>query len=205
MPSRPPRRAASAARPPGSDGDPAVAPIPPIWCDPQATLHAVDITVSVLGQDWTIPAMSAAGWLDVLFAEPLHFFDIFPGVVNAGDEFFDAMIDGKIDSDELVEIGHEVLEAASGFRWWFTLNLVMQAKVTWPTLGGALARRGVDPHTMPLGQWLATFLAFCLENVKSDKAASFVTELNTPPKGYEDESAQTDDGAAFLSAMRQTL
>src|SRR5688572_1707806 len=110
MPSRPPRRAAFAAPQPGSDGDAAVAPLPPIWCDPQATLHSVDITVTVLGKDWVVPAMDAAGWLDVLFQEPLHFFDIFPGIIDADGEFTDAMVEGTLSSTELIEIGREVLE-----------------------------------------------------------------------------------------------
>lgn len=195
-------RVASAA----PESESAVAPIPQVWTDPAATVASDPLVIEVLGRTWSVPAMSAAEWLELVWMDRLTFYDIFPGLIGDDDGFFtDAMVDGLIDLDEMFGIAKEIIEAASGLRWWFCLNLSVQAKANWHHLSGSLTREGLDPRTTPYGMWLLAFLSLCLENMKPEKAAMFVTELNTPPKGSGVEKDNSDDGAAFLSAMRQAL
>lgn len=203
MPTRPRQRprAESAEH----DSPAAVAPIPSVWTDAGGTLSTGAIEVEALGRTWIVPAMSAAQWLDLIWSDGLTYYDIFPGLVDPDDAFTEAMLSGEITLTEMFDLAQEILETAAGLRWWFTLNLAMQAKVNWYNLGGMLLREGVDPRTMPFGAWLLAFLSLCLENMKPEKAAKFVTEMNTPPKGTAKEETKNDDGAAFLTAMRQAL
>lgn len=194
-------RAASAEQ----DSPAAAAPIPALWTDPSATLITAAIEVEAIGRVWTVPPMSAAQWLDLIWSDGLTFYDIFPGLVGADDMFTEAMLAGDIGMEEMFALAQEIIETGAGLRWWVTLNLAMQAKVNWHNLGGALIREGLDARTMPLGAWLLSFLSLCLENMKPEKAAKFVTDINTPPKGTAKEETKADDGAAFLAAMRQAL
>jgi hypothetical protein len=150
--------------------------------------------------------MSAADWLALVWSDGLTFYDVFPGLVTDEEgAFTEAMMDGELNLGDLFSVAQEVLETASGLRWWFALNLSMQVKVNWHTLGGTILRAGLDPRHMPFGAFLLAFLSVCLENLKPERANTFITELNTPPKGMVSEETVADDGAAFLSAMRQAL
>lgn len=204
MPSKP--RAMPRVASAGPDSDSTVAPIPEVWTDPTATLSMTPIEIEAIGRTWTVPAMSAAQWLELAWTDRLSFYDIFPGLVDDPDDYFtEAMLDGRVDLEEIFAIAQEIVEAASGLRWWFVLNLAAQARVNWHQLSGALTREGLDPRVTPIGMWLLAFLSLCLDSMKPEKASMFVTELNTPPKGAGVDPANSDDGSAFLAAMRQAL
>lgn len=198
MPTRP-RRAVSAADAPAQSN-----PLPPIEADPEASLSAQPIEVELLGRVWTIPALPAEDWLKLLWTEPLDYDAIFPGLADADEDIIDGLLDGQITSDEVFEVAMEMIEIASGFKWWFTIKLAAQAKAGWSRIGGMLLLRGIIPSEVSLGAWCSALLALCIQNMEPSKAVEFIAELNSPPPQYA-HLTQEDDGAAFLAAMRQTL
>lgn len=197
MPPRPRRRA------PAVDPLANQLPLPPVHVDAYASLEPVEIDIDFAGQTWSVPLMFAADWLELLWAEPFDVDDIFPGLVHAEDALNEGLLTGSVELDDSFDIAMEVLEQASGYRWWFALKLITAMKVLWWRMGGMLLLRGIDARQMSLGAWCTAALDLCIENMDQQKMAEFLTELNTAPPGHE--SSQDEDADAFLMAMRQAL
>jgi hypothetical protein len=98
----------------------------------------------------------------------------------------------------------DVLEAASGYRWWFTIRMAILIKGVWARIGGVLVLAGVDPRTITLGSWISAALAVIAERAGGGKEfAQLLDKLNEAPAGYGPslEEQMVMDEAAFLSAM----
>jgi hypothetical protein len=201
MPSRPSRPAPAAE----SDLDPAVSPLPEIFCDPLASFAPTPILVDAFGQTWTVPAMTAAQWLELLWNEGVSFDDIFPGLAGAEGAMYEAFFAGETDSDQVFAMATEVLEAATGFRWWFALNLHGVVKLAWARIGGDVVAR-VRAEEVSLGAWLLVALQVLTERTDPKKVAEMLNALNTAP-GISTNSAidEEAEGKAFLAAMHQSL
>jgi hypothetical protein len=176
--------------------------LPQIPCDPSASLEPLPIEVSYLGRDWVISAMTAREWLAILWAEDLSVDTIFPGLVDGYDALLDGLIDGTTTSREAFEVAMDILEAAGGYKWWFTLRLVTLAKIQWPQFGWYLRH---DLGQISLGMFLTEYLGLCLKNSDPTQAARLVMELNAAPPEFATEIDEINDGEAFLAAMRQSL
>lgn len=199
MPSRPSRLA------PVAESDPESAPLPEIYCDPLASFSPTPILIDAFGGTWTVPAMSAAQWLEILWNETTSFDDIFPGLAGAQDVMYEAFFAGETSSDEVFAIATEVLETASGFRWWFAMNLCSVAKLGWSRVGGEIVPH-VRAEEVSLGAWLVVVLQVLMGRTDPKKTAELLTNLNTAPGNTPtlaiDEEAE---GKAFLAAMHQSL
>lgn len=200
MPSRPQQSASADADGPGD-----FVQIPDVDADPVASLGWVDITVDLLGRSWTIPAMPAAGWLKILWERPFDPDSIFPDLADAVAEVEEAILYGQLASDEPTRVACEILEEASGYRWWFTVQLAMAVRAAWPRVGGTLILAGVDPARISLGAWLSAAYACCLDLMDPKKVTQFVNQLNTPPAGFEVELDEERESAAFMAMMQSRI
>jgi len=189
---------------PADDDEPGTARLPVIKCDPLASLSPRPIEVYALGKEWVVPAMSAEDWLRVLWeGEYVDPEAIFPGLVGAYDELYDALFDGTLSMEESFHIAMEILEEASGYKFWYTLRAVAFMKSSWPRIGGLV---GLDPARTSLGLYITAYIAVCIQNVSAKNAVKLVEQLNEIPPAYaESEYDEAAELAAFLEAASQPL
>lgn len=188
-----------------ADNEPAQATLPKIFCDPFAAFGPTEIDVDFLGATWTLPAMTAADWLKIIWVDELAVDDIFPNLFDAQRETFEALLLEEITVEDIFETAMAVIEAAAGFRWWFALNLASAVRAAWSRIGGLVVAQ-VQADTVSLGAWLVVALNVMQENVDHKKLSEFLTALNTPPAGaglnaFDEET----EAEAFLAAMQQSL
>jgi hypothetical protein len=180
--------------------------VPTLACDPMASFAPVAIEVDFLDRTWTVPAMTAQQWLEIIWSGPLNTDQIFPGLCGADEAAFEGLLEGKVEIGDLFAIATEILEIASGFKWWVALNLAMIAKGAWANIGGSVVT-AVDGTRESLGAWLVAVLGVCRERVESREGLiELINGLNTPPPGYEEIGLdEKTEGAAFLAMMQQSL
>ncbi len=202
MPSRPRSQPAPVAE---SDPDPENSALPQIHCDPLASFAPTPIQVDAFGSTWTIPAMSAAQWLEILWNETASFDDIFPRLAGADAAMYEALFAEETSSNEIFQIATEILEVAGGFRWWFAVNLYSVVKLAWSRVGGEIVSH-VRAEEVSLGAWLVVALQVLMSRTSPKKIAEMLNMLNTSPSESPvlalDEEAE---GKAFLAAMQQSL
>jgi hypothetical protein len=186
---------------PELDGGSPQRPLPRVNCDPIASLSPRAIDIEVLGRIVTIPPMMAEDWLRLLWADPLDMEQIFPALAMEIWEIDEAVISGEMRFDEPLEIGLEVLEIASGYRWWFLLRVITTAKAAWMQLGGMLIAAGIDPARISLGAWVSATMSMWIEHMPPEKVSVLIDQLMAPPEGYETEFDEEAESAAFLAAM----
>lgn len=204
MPTRP-RSPSRGFAPPAADGPPEQHKLPKINVSPLASLPPRPMEIDAYGKTWTIPAMSAAQWLEILWAEPIDLTDIWPGLGNAFSEMIDALFDGDTTADEAVEVACEVVAEASGLDYWVAFRLAACLRVSWLQVGGALLKGGLRPEEVSLGTYLVATLAFLAENMDPAKAVELFEELNRKPMQERTEEDDLDDARAFMAAMAETL
>lgn len=180
--------------------DPARNILPPVECDPLASLSPTKITVDYLGKSYTVPAMTASQWLAILWETDFSPDDIFPRLVNADDDVIDAIVLDGVTPKEVFDVAMEILEIASGYRWWFAVRAAAMLKASWFRVGGFAM---FNPATISLGLFLTSMLGQCIEHMEPKKAVELIEALNEVPDGYEGPTEEFADGAAFLAAMQQ--
>ncbi len=176
-------------------------PLPNVPCDPVASLSPRPIDIYVLGQVVTVPPMTAEDWLRLLWAEPFDMEQVFPGLAMDADDVDDAVLDGRMLPEEPLEIGLEILEIASGYRWWFLIRMVTAVKTVWMQLGGLLVASGVDASRISLGAWVSAAMSVWIQNIPPEKVHTLVDQLMAPPPGHEAEFDEAAEAAAFMAAM----
>lgn len=206
MATRPSPRQSSA--PAALDSEPDEHRLPVLNLDPRAGFWIQSIQVDAFGATWTIRAMSAADWMEAIWADDFTILDIFPGMVeqeDVEDEMYEALFGGEITMEEISRIGLEIIEEASGYDYWVALRAISSFKPAWLQIGGATLRSGIDPARTALGAFITAALSWLVENMKPAKAVQFLEELNKLPEGEESRDEEEDLGAAFLAAMNQSL
>lgn len=162
--------------------------ISPTDVDPLASLGLSKVAVELAGRTWLIPAVDASVWLKILLAEDLDPEEIFPGLCGPDVivEVNRLIIDGEITMAQMQEALFDIIEAASGRRWWVTLRLCRTLRTTWDRVGGELAANGVTPFGVSLSYWLdgayATFLRLLIDGDPKN-AGRFAQQLVSPPPG----------------------
>lgn len=189
-----------------ADPEPDTVVLPPVSADPLSYLGPRQTAIEFLGREWLVPALSAADWLEIIWTEPFSPEEIFPGMVNdpeLDDAISEALFVDDFDPDSVGEVAMEMIEAASGYRWWFTLKLCTTMRVSWSRIGGMLVLAGVDPNRVTLGSWCSAALALLAEHVRPKEYAKLLFDLNMAPPGYEasEEEEMVMDEAEFMAAM----
>jgi hypothetical protein len=152
--------------------------------------------------------MDAAGWLELLLANPVDYEGLFPGLAGPQVvyEVNQKMINGLATEDDLGQAILDLVEAVSGRSWWITMRLCFSVRSNWESIGGEMARNGVHPWGMPLGYWLdaaySTMIDLLLKGPKPKSAADWSRAVAAPPVTelrQLDEAANSD---AFMAAFR---
>lgn len=176
-------------------------PLPPV--DPSAAWGEYEVAATVGGRRVRVPPHRAADWLLAAW----HGGGIKYLLELADPEDVDwmagALLDDELDMDAAVRAAHEVLEAASGWRWWIAENLMLGTGATWPQIGGEMLLRGVRPADVGLGEWLAGVYAMLTRGRDEKDVNAFDQKLVAPPPGATEEAqdALEEMAAAMFTEM----
>jgi hypothetical protein len=193
---RPPRSSPSSR----SDPDSGRIAVPHLVLDPIASLQPYPVVVTVAGQDFEIPALTAAEWLAILMEEPLDPEEIFPGLVEGADDFVDdALLNGSLTLEELYSLPLDIITVASGRKWYITLRLISVAKGHWDLLGAEFVIRHIDATALSLAAWLDALLLTILRNMEPKNITMFTLKLEAPLENAQEEELPEMDRDAFLS------
>lgn len=163
--------------------------------------------MSFAGRVFKVPAMDAAGWLELLLAETIDYEGLFPGLAGpqAVLEVNQMMLEGQAAEGDLERAILDLLEAVSGRSWWITLRLCFSMRSNWESVGGEMARMGVYPWGMPLGYWLdaaySTMVDLMLKGPKPKNAADWSRAVAQAPVTEMRELDEAANSAAFLAAF----
>lgn len=171
--------------------------------DPVASLRPAEIDVEIGEYVYTVPALTAAEWIEVL-AEG-NGWAILPGLLSSADRLsvLRDYLSGAVTSQDLLDAGRHVLEVAGGRKWWETRRLVdsaLQANV-WPTLHGQMVWKGVDLDRLTLAGFVNAVWVSALQACqKESERQALEWEVTKPPPGHLDEAEETDE-AEFLEML----
>lgn len=170
-------------------------------------LAPCDIQVSFGEQQFTIPAMNAHQWCQMLLGDPLDPYDIFP--LLAGEKAViaveDAIGDGEVSSEDVARHALEVVTVAGDRPWWVTLRMLHIATQAWDRIGATLVREGVDARHLPLAAWLNAIWAITLAYIDPKSLAAWTHQMEDPPKGWETAIDFDEQERAFLAAMKSVM
>lgn len=145
--------------------------------DPVWSLKSWPITLEIAGQDWEVPAASAADWLGVLMANPVDLDEIIRTMVMDGESLlFDESV-----GEELEELCLDVISMVSGRPWWQAMRLISVATENWNVLGGEMLYRGIIPDQLSLSQWLDVLLLVTIRSMDPKDVTMFTLQLENPP------------------------
>lgn len=170
--------------------------------DPLAALKCWSIKVHVGEYVFTIPPVPAAAWfVAILGEEPLPILSLLPEAEQ--QQLDDAFAEGEIGFDELVEAQRDALEIASGWRWWSADLMIRSAGAQWRQVGGAMARRGIDPGVLPLGAVLNALYALATEGRDQNETLKFDMDLDRPPADLGEEEREQLAEDMFAAALAE--
>lgn len=176
--------------------------LPHVVSDPVASLRPWPIDVR-LGQTTVhIPALPAADWLAVLMTE-FTIWDLIPGLCPDDEDIaIQALREGQLTADEFQDACLQVITTATGRPWWFAVRLIQVAAASWEVVGGNLAKSSVDAGRISIGQWLDITLLVCLEGMKQEQTTMFLSQLEAPPRGHEEEAKELEMSVSEFMALR---
>lgn len=122
---------------------------------------AVDVEIG--GRLWTIPPLPAADWWPVLAGD-----ESMLGLLPAGSDLEDLLIDGKVGRSDLESAFHDALEEASGRTAEEAGVIAGMALGMWTWVGGKLSLAGFRWDVMPLGAALDAIHAVLMENLNEE-------------------------------------
>lgn len=124
----------------------------------------------------------AASWLSVLMSDGIDLWDIVPGLCpELNDPMTKMLLNEDIDGEEVRKAALDILETASGRKWWITMRLISAVRNSWEVVGGELALQGVRANEVPLGAWLDAAFLVCIRGLEPDKVTMFTSQLEVPP------------------------
>jgi hypothetical protein len=151
--------------------------------EPVASLALWTLEFSAAGTRFTIPAHPASLWMSLLM-EPISNLDFIRELLEPEDvyPFVQLYLYEDVDLDTIM---CDLLEAASGRKWWVALRLVSAARHSWHHVGASLLIDGVRPDQLSLAAWLDAFTFKFLQAVKPEQAVMWSMEIEMPPDGVE--------------------
>jgi hypothetical protein len=193
---------------PGRSSEPEVIHLSKMSVDPVSSMRAWGAEVTFADRTFKVPAVDAAGWLELLLAEDVDYEAIFPGLAGPEVVFTvnQMMVEGDATEDDLRGAILDLIEAVSGRSWWITLRLCYSIRSNWESIGGEMARRGVYPWGMPLGYWLdaaySTVIELMVNGPKPKTAADWSRAIVTPPPSENRSIDEEANAMAFMAALR---
>lgn len=166
-----------------------------------AHLRPCPIQVDFLGRTYTIPAMDAVEWVALIDGPRPDLYEIFPALAGpeAVEAVEDALWEGLVSDDEVGMVGMEALGAAGDRDWWVVLNVIRSAATAWSIVHVNHAAG------MSLAGWLDEVWSKIMDHIDPKKRASWISEVERPPKGLKREIDFDEEEAAFLAAMNAVM
>lgn len=179
--------------------------IPRLNRDPVLSLRPWPVVVSIRGEDFTIPALPATDWLNVLMRDSPELDDVFPGLLAEEDQAdaTEALSASVTSLDDFSTLALGVVELAAGRPWWVAFRLIGTAKGSWDVLGAEMLLKGIDADQLSLSAWLDVLLLVILRNLDQKDVTMFTLKLESPPPEAVEEVAEelTMTRDAFASMM----
>lgn len=166
-----------------------------------AHLKPLPIQVEFAGRMFTIEAMDAVDWIMLIDGPEADLYEIFP--VRAGREALDfvedALWDGTASTRDVADTALEAIAAAADRPWWVTIRLIASAKEAWSIV------HVNNAAGMSLAGWLDQLWSKIMERIDPKKMASWVSSIESTPKGYEGQVDYDDEERAFIAAMNAVM
>lgn len=166
-----------------------------------AHLRPCNVEVDFLGTTYTIPAMDAVGWIALIDGQHPDLYEIFP--VLAGGQAVaaveDALWDEQVTRQDVGEVALAAIGAAADRPWWVAVNIVRSAASAWSIV------HVNNAAGMSLAGWLDEVWSKIMANIDPKKRASWVTEVERPPKGTKQDIDFDAEEQAFLAAMNAVM
>lgn len=157
------------------------------------------VVVMLRGVMVTLPFRPAAVWCQSLDRLDL----LIPALADdeGRDAISDLVIEGRLSRDELQAEAFQILQQASGRKWWEAGRLMSTSLST--AILGRLVLAGVDPWQRSVGEWCAAVYALCTKSADEKSLLKFDFSLSVPPPGFDDEwdDGDIDPDAAMASVQ----
>jgi hypothetical protein len=168
------------------------------------SLKSWPVDVTLLGKNYTIPAMSAADWLGLLMSEPLYLDTIFPGLLDVQvQELVERKLhEGDMDLEEVYDTAFDIIATVSGRKWWVAMRLIQVARGSWDSIGGDMVRKA-DAERLSLAGWLDVLFIHLVRNIDDAKRTMFLMKLELPPEGWGDAQEELEMSADTFMSMAE--
>lgn len=166
-----------------------------------AHLRPCKITVDFEQVSYTIPALDAIEWVALIDGEHPDLYAIFPQLAGgqAVDAVEDALWEGRTTHDEVGRLALEVISTAADRPWWEVLKILGAAKGAWRVVH---VNRAAG---MSLAGWLDEVWTSIMRHIDNDKRAAWVADVESPPKGFEQQLDFDAEERAFMAAMNAVM
>lgn len=164
--------------------------------DPLASLRCWAIGVELGGQEYTLPALPAAGWWPLLAEpSPAALLDMI-----TDPDLSDRLLADEIETEEIEQALVELIEEVAGRPFMAAMVTIEVATQHWASVNGQLVRDGVRWDVLPLGAVLDAIHALLLERLgdgKNEKTQrlyrdEYLAALETPLPGQRNKKALSD-------------
>lgn len=147
-------------------------------------LRPEQIHVAFAGRGWELEATTAAHWIGAIAYDFDGLSGVFPGLIRDQDlDEMHALLAVGYDAELMTQVARDVVQAAAGRDWWWTVNLTRKAIGNWIFLNGLLVRQGVRVDSIGLPDWLDACYSWLFEHSDENQRAALNIELNVPPRG----------------------
>lgn len=179
--------------------------------DVAASLRPCEIDVTLAGEVFTVPALSAADWLVAILDEEGG--SILPGLLAEEDQkrVYHMVLRGELEPAEVNTAWRDLMSAATGRSWWSAARLCRSAADpdAWAQVHGRLFDMGVDLDKASIGALCNAIFFLLMTGAKDDEERSTVRfELELPPPGseeevWEDRSQIAEDFMSNFAQLKQ--
>lgn len=191
------RRSSGSRGLPGQDSVPQVV-VPKLNRDPIWSLQPWPATVLLGGQEYTVPAMPAVGWLAYLMQlQP----DIDGLILDFFPDSEELLFAELIDVEELYDTMLDLIATVCARPWWVALRQISVARDSWHVLGPPMLE-SVDSAQVSIAAWLDVLLIKTLAAMEPKETTLFISRLEMPPPSERSAEPMEDmemDRGAFLS------
>ena len=131
--------------------------------DPLTSMRCWAIEVQLGGREFEIPALPAVDWWPVL-VDPSEFLDLLKSPDLDG-----MLLDGTLTSADLTEVVTDAVEEVTGRTFHAAFVLATVASISWPVIGGQMARDGFRWDRQPIGAALDAIYSIIMRSLDDDK------------------------------------
>lgn len=145
--------------------------------------------------------MDAVEWIVLLDGPSPDAYEIFPMLAGADAvaHVEEAMWEGRVTSADIAKLGQEAITTAADRPWYVVMNLLASVKDAWSVVHVNSA------VGMSLAGWLDEVWSKTMSHIDPKKKASWVSRIETPPKGTEAVIDFDAEEQAFLNAMNAVM